>query len=236
MSCQLFWKHKPKSHILFDLNIDPLLNSRIGIATTYGKPYYRFSTSLKILNISFDSILPEDILNYDGDLILTTRREAPIKYEKPMLNEDILEQPPTVICGLMIQKLSSGYEQDLLIGIDPGQIIGLSVFYFGREIESSFNSSIEESVLHIIKILGGLRARRKIVKIGNGNMNVAKEIVSMLNLKFCSSFELEFVDEHKTSLKIKNFNQRGKRDMLSAKYISQREGFRYSILPLSLTG
>ena len=104
------------------------------------------------------------------------------------------------------------------------------------DVVPNFNSSVEESVLHIIKVLGGLRARRKIVKIGNGNMNIAKEIVNMLNLKFCSSFELEFVDEHKTSLKIKNFNQRGKRDMLSAKYISQREGFRYSILPLSLTG
>lgn len=221
---------------MFNFNIDPLLNSRIGIATTYGRPYYRFSTSLKVLNISFDSILPEDIPNYDGDLVLTTRKEAPIECEKPMLHEDILEQHPTVIRGLMIQKLSIGFEQDLVIGIDPGQIIGLSVFYYGREIESSFNSSIEESVFHIIKVLGGLRARRKIVKIGNGNMNIAKEIVNMLNLKFCSSFELEFVDEHKTSLKIKNFNQRGKRDMLSAKYISQREGFRYSILPLSITG
>ncbi|NJK77618.1 MAG: hypothetical protein HC944_00545 [Nanoarchaeota archaeon] len=206
------------------------------MATTYGKPYYRFSTYLKTLNLSFDSILPDDIPNYDGDLIFTTMREAPQACEKPMLHEDIFEQHHTVIRGLMIQKLSLGYEQDLVIGIDPGQIIGLSIFYFGREIESSFNLSVEESVLHIIKILGGLRARRKIVKIGNGNMNIAKEIVDMLNLKFCSSFELEFVDEHKTSLKIKNFNQRGKRDMLSAKYISQREGFRYSILPLSLTG
>ena len=221
---------------MFDLNIDPLLNSRIGIATTYGKPYYRFSTSLKTLNISFDSILPKDILNYDGDLILTTRREAPIKCDKPMLHEDILEQHSTVIRGLMIQKLSLGYDQDLVVGIDPGQIIGFSVFYFGSEIERSFNSSVDETVLHIIKVLGGLRARCKIVKIGNGNMNVAKEIANMLNLNFCSSFELEFVDEHKTSLKIKNFNQRGKRDMLSAKYISQREGFRYSILPLSITG
>jgi len=153
-----------------------------------------------------------------------------------MLHEDIFEQHSTVIRGLMIQKLSLGYEQDLVIGIDPGQIIGLSMFYFGREIESSFNSSVEKTVLHIIEVLAGLRASHKIVKIGNGNMNIAKDIVNMLNLKFCSFFELEFVDEHKTSLKIKNFNQRGKRDMLSAKYISQREGFRYSILPLSLTG
>jgi len=91
-------------------------------------------------------------------------------------------------------------------------------------------------VFHIIGILGNLRAKRKIIKIGNGNMEIAKKIEKMLNLRFCSSFDLEYVDESKTSLKIKNFNQRGKRDMLSAKFISQREGYRYSILPLSLTG
>jgi hypothetical protein len=169
-------------------------------------------------------------------LVLTTRKEAPIECEKPMLHEDIFENHPTVIRGLMIQKLSLGYEEELIIGVDPGQRMGLSIFYFGREIESSFISSIEELVLHIIEVLGGLRAKRKVVKIGNGNMKIAKDIVIMLNLKFCSSFELEFIDERKTSLKIKNFNQRGKRDMLSAKYILQREGFRYSILPLSITG
>ncbi|MGI0056594.1 MAG: hypothetical protein ACREAK_04380 [Nitrosarchaeum sp.] len=162
--------------------------------------------------------------------------EAPIECKKPMLHEDIFEQHPTVIKGLMIQKLSLGYDQYLIIGVDPVQRIGLSIFYFGREIESSFNLSVEELVLHIIQVLGGLRAKHKIIKIGNGNMTIAKEIVKMLNLRFCSSFELEFVDERRTSLKIKNFNQRGKRDMLSAKYISQREGYRHSVLPLSITG
>jgi hypothetical protein len=83
-------------------------------------------------------------------LVLTTRREAPIECKKPMLHEDTFEQHPTVIRGLMIQKLSLGYEQDLIIGVDPGQRIGLSIFYFGREIESSFNSSVEDSVLHIM--------------------------------------------------------------------------------------
>jgi hypothetical protein len=137
----------------------------------------------------------------------------------------------------MMQKLNPDFEEeDLILGIDPGQRIGLSIFYYGKEIESSFHSSVEELVFHIIQVLGGLRAKRKIVKIGNGNMKIAKQIVTVLNLNFCSSFELEFVDEQKTSLKIKNFNQRGKRDMLSAKYISQREGYRHFILPLSMTG
>ncbi len=135
-----------------------------------------------------------------------------------------------------MKRLNPDFEEDLILGIDPGQRIGLSIFYYEKEIESSFYSSVEELVFHIIEILGGLRAKRKIVKIGNGNMKIAKQIVSVLNLNFCSSFELEFVDEQKTSLKIKNFNQRGKRDMLSAKYISQREGYRHFILPLSMTG
>ena len=136
-----------------------------------------------------------------------------------------------------MQKLNPDFEEeDLILGVDPGQRIGLSIFYYGKEIESSFHSLVEELVFHIIRVLGGLRAKRKIVKIGNGNMKIAKQIVTVLNLNFCSSFELEFVDEKNTSLKIKNFNQRGKRDMLSAKYISQREGYRHFILPLSMTG
>jgi len=192
---------------------------------------------LKVLNLPFDSILPEEISKYGGNLVLTTRKEYPLECKKPILDEEVFEKNFTVIRGLMIQKLDLEYEKkDLVIGIDPGQQIGLSVFYFGKEIESSFHSSIDKLVLHLIEILGNLRASRKIIKIGNGNMDVAKKIEKLLNFRFCSSFELEYVDESKTSLKIKNFNQRGKRDMLSAKFISKREGHRYSILPLSLTG
>lgn len=181
--------------------------------------------------------MPQDIPNYEGHLILTTRDEAPIKCDKPILHEDILEKHPTVVWGLMIQKLKLDFDRDeLVIGVDPGKRIGLSVFYYGHEIERSFHSSVEKVVMHIIQVLGGLRASTKIVKLGDGNMTIAKRIRDMLNLNFCSSFELEFVDERKTSLKIKNFNQRGKRDMLSAKYISQRDGYRNLILPLSITG
>jgi len=109
---------------------------------------------LKVLDLPFDSILPEEISNYDGNLILTTRKESPRKCKKPILHEDILEQDFIVIRGLMIQKLNGDYEEkNLIIGIDPGQQIGLSVFYLGKEIESSVHSSIEELVFHIIGIL-----------------------------------------------------------------------------------
>jgi len=219
------------------LDIDPLHTISIGVATTNAKSYYKFSTCLRNLDLSFDSILPEEIFAYHGHIVFTTRKESPMKYEKVLLYEDIFEYHHTVIRGMMMQKINQNFkDEDLVLGIDPGQRIGLSVFYYGQEIERSFYSSIEKLTFHIIQILGGLRAKRKILKIGDGNMEISKQIVTMLNLKFCSSFELEFVDERKTSLKIKNFNQGGKRDMLSAKYISQRDGYRYMILPLSITG
>ena len=216
--------------------MDPLLNSRIGIATVYDRHYYKFSSYLNTLKLPFNSILPEEILEYSENLILTTMKESPKTCEIPILHEDIFEYYTTVLRGLMMQKLNLDFEEEILImGIDPGQRIGLSIFYYGKEIENSFDSSVEKLVFYIIGVLGGLRAKRKIIKIGDGNMKIATQIADMLNLHFCSSFELEFVDEHKTSLKIKNFNQRGKRDMLSAKYISQRNGFRQNILPLSIT-
>ncbi len=189
------------------------------------------------MNLQYDSILPKEISRYTGNLIFTTKKEAPTDSSKPMLQEEIFDKHPTVIRGWILQKLDMVFEEDeLILGVDPGSRIGLSVYYFGKEIESSLYSSVENLVSHIITLLAGLRSKRKIVKIGNGDMKIAREIGTMLNLKFCSSFELEFVDERKTSLKIKNFNQRGKRDMLSAKYITQREGYRHFVLPLSITG
>ena len=115
-------------------------------------------------------------------------------------------------------------------------IFELPIFYYGKEIERSFYTSIDDLVFHLVRIFVELHPKKRIVRIGNGDMNLAKKITAVLNLNFCSDFEIEFVDERGTSVKIKNFNQRGKRDMLSAKFISHREGNRQLILPLSRTG
>lgn len=216
--------------------LDPPLVARIGVATARGRPYYRFSSRLKQLGIPFDSILPSDIPLYRGDLVLTTRDEFPSGCAKPAVYEDAFGLHPTVTCGMMVQMLAPRAGGDLVLGVDPGKRLGLSVLYYNREIGCSFFSSAHGLVSHMIMVLGGLRARRKVVKIGNGAMPIARQVASLLNLRFCSSFELEYVDEHRTSPRIKNYNQGGKRDMLAARYISQREGYRYMVQPLSITG
>ncbi len=168
---------------------------------------------------------------------MTTLSEAPKSIKIPALYEDILHLEPTVIRGLIMQKLgSTHYSDELLIGIDPGKRMGLSIYYYGREVEHSVHTSVEDIASHLVRILAGLPAKKKIVKIGNGNMKLAKKITNLLNLKYCSDFEIEFVNEQKTSVKTKNYNQRGKRDMQSAKYITRREGLRHIVLPLSRIG
>ena len=87
-----------------------------------------------------------------------------------------------------------------------------------------------------MSILVGRNTQRKVVKVRNGTMRIARHIVNSLNLQFCSHFELEFVDERKTSLKIKNYNKRKERDKISARCITQREGYRHLVLPLSRMG
>jgi hypothetical protein len=207
------------------------------VATIYGRSYFKFVNTLKNLKLDYDSVLPEEITNSDRRLILTTVRESSKIPSNLVLFDDEFDYDPIIVRGRIVQKLESGiHRSSLIIGIDPGNRIGLSVFYYEKEIESSIYTSIDDLISHMVKILVGLNAERKVVKVGNGNMQIAKQIANLLNLRFCSHFELEFVDERRTSLRIKNYNKRGARDKLSARYITQREGYRHLVLPISRIG
>ena len=207
------------------------------MATVSGKSYFKFVNVLRRLKINYDSVLPEEITCSDRRLVLTTMSESLQIPTNLILLDEEFNQHPTIVKAKIVKKLQSGFNQSsLVIGIDPGIRIGLSIFYYEQEIESSFYTSVDDLVAHIVKILVEINAQRKVVKIGNGTMEIARHIINSLNLQFCSHFELEFVDERKTSLKIRNFNKRGERDKLSARYITQREGYRHLVLPLSRMG
>jgi hypothetical protein len=207
------------------------------VATVSGKSYFKFVNVLKCLKLNYDSILPEEITDSDKRLILTTMAESLRIPSNLVLLDNEFNNHPTIVKAKIIKKLQSGLNNSsLVIGIDPGSRIGLSIFYYEKEIESSFYTSVDDLVSHIVKILGGINAQRKVVKVGNGTMRIARHIVNSLNLQFCSHFELEFVDERKTSLKIRNYNKKGERDKISARCITQREGYRHLVLPLSRMG
>ena len=207
------------------------------MATVSGKSYFKFINILRNLKLTYDSVLPEEITSSDRRLILTTMNESSRIQTNLVLLDDEINHHPTIVKAKIVEKLQSGLNNSsLVIGIDPGNRIGLSVFYYEKEIESSIYTSIDDLVSHIVRILVEINAQRKVVKIGDGTMKIAQHIANSINLRFCSHFELEFVDERKTTLKIRNYNKRGERDKISARYITQREGYRHLILPLSRIG
>ena len=135
--------------------------------------------------MNYDSILPNQIQNYDGDLLFTTEKEAPKNSSIPLLFDDITTKQIAVVKGLIIQKLDSGLnEKTLLLGIDPGQRIGLSIYYLGIHISNTFFMSIDKLVEYVVSIMAELKAKKKIVKIGNGNMIIANKIFELLNYIF----------------------------------------------------
>ena len=209
----------------------PLADLRVGIATVRGRPYYRFATALRRIGLRFDSLLPRDIPGYDGDAVLTTRAEAPAAPARaPMLFEDACGLEPAVLAGRLLRcRLgpSLGAGGEVLAGVDPGSRIGLSVSYCGREIESSLHATPSQVADRLSAIFAGLEAARRIVRIGDGNARMSGLIAEELGRRCgAGQLEIEFVDERRTSPRTKSCNQGGKRDRMSALYISRRRGQR----------
>ena len=77
---------------------------------------------------------------------------------------------------------SSTNSSKLILGIDPGQRIGVSVTYLENEIARAFFVSMDRLIHYLISILAELPADRKIIKIGNGDMKTANNSPPCINL------------------------------------------------------
>ena len=68
--------------------------------------------------------------HYTGDVILTTKREVSGNVNQVMLYDDDLRRGSAVALALLLERRGE-FGRDLVIGIDPGQRLGLSIFYGG---------------------------------------------------------------------------------------------------------
>ena len=65
----------------------------------------QLSKIFKELSIPFDSILPSEIDDFDGDLIVTTEKEAPKQISIPILFDEIISKDPIVVKGIITKML-----------------------------------------------------------------------------------------------------------------------------------
>src|SRR5215207_6120409 len=171
------------------------LNHKITVATLNGKSYYKIINTLKLLQLNYEELSPSEALNSYSRIIIS-KEESPIFKKKNIIVDSELNENPVIIKAKILRKLIKSHTYDqLTIGIDPGNRIGISIFYIYDEIESVVLSTIESTLNFIIKILAGINAKKKVVRIGDGNINMARTIAFLIKSNFKDLVHIEIVNE-----------------------------------------
>ena len=202
------------------------LNHKITVATLNGKSYYKIINTLKLLQLNYEELSPSEAVNSYSRIIITSKEESPIFKKKNIMVDSELNENPVIIKAKILRKLIKSHTFDqLTIGIDPGNRIGISIFYLHDEIESVVLSTIELTLNFIIEILSEIKAKKKIVRIGDGNINMARSIAFLIKANFKDLVHVEIVNEHGTSsIQNNESNRRILKDKSSARLIAFRNG------------
>jgi DNA-binding protein len=226
---------------LFKLSVDetPLTEEelsyrKVTVATVRGRPYYNITCALRLMELQFDSLSPEEAAVSNAKVIITTQDEADIVNKKGVVMIDTeLEKYPAIAKAKILRSIMGErvVDDQLIIGIDPGSRIGISAIYLHHEIASAVvESSPQDAINHVAAMLGGIESRKKVVKIGDGNIAMAIEMARILKMRFKDSVSIEIVDEHGTSLpQNTDANRRGVRDRSSARTIAFRSGKSFTL-------
>lgn len=164
-------------------------------------------------------------MHLNSSLIITTREERDcIMHDKILLDSD-LDNDHAIIKAKILYHLSKPSDNTLLIGIDPGKRIGVSILYMHEEIDSRVVTSIKALIDLITMLIENVDASRTIVKIGSGDLKLAMRIAFEIDYRL-DDIDIELVDEHGTTSSITDANsrRRGVRDKLSARAIAYRRG------------
>jgi hypothetical protein len=226
---------------LFKLSVDetPLTEEelsyrKVTVATVRGRPYYNITCALRLMELQFDSLSPEEAAVSNAKVIITTQDEAGIVNKKGVVMIDTeLEKYPAIAKAKILRSIMGErvVDDQLVIGIDPGSRIGISAIYLHHEIASAVvESSPQDAINNVAAMVGGIESRKKVVKIGDGNIAMAIQIARILKMKFKDSVSIEIVDEHGTSLpQNTDANRRGIRDRSSARTIAFRSGKSFTL-------
>ncbi|WP_148686032.1 hypothetical protein [Candidatus Nitrosocosmicus hydrocola] len=198
------------------------------VATVSGRSYYRITSVLKSLNLSYLSLSPEQAALSNGKIIITTDDESRIVNREDVFLDTQLEKYPLSIKAKILQKCmghSGITKEQLVIGIDPGKRIGISILYCQFELDKIIMSSVHATVERISFILSSIESPTKIVRIGDGSLTLSHQIAGILDSNFKDKIVIEIVDEYGTSIRQGDDKNRGGiRDMSSARKIAFRKG------------
>ena len=188
------------------------------------KSYYKITQLLKQYNFPFLSLIPDNKIPQTVNLIITTNSEKHYVNKLNYLTLEEIEYSETFLC-LIMNKINHVKSDLIIIGIDPGLRIGITVYNGRKKIYWNVLSSINKLQKIINEISKVFINVKKIIRIGNGNKKVSNNLARILKLQLDEHSIIEIVDEFGTSSLSKSRpNRRGLRDIKSADIIAFRQG------------
>jgi hypothetical protein len=202
------------------------VKERVAVATVEGKAYFLIVNRLRWQNIPFVSLVPGDPVHFEVKVVITTEPEKHlIKHEKTIIFQD--ENDLDKLINEVEQTLlgKEAYEK-IVIGIDPGEAIGLAAIADGRVILKDNCFSTKELIVSITKTIKNVNFSLTTVsvKIGNG-VPIYKGLLDALDDALPPQVVLEVVSESGTNKPLnENRRSRGIRHIFSAIRIAGRTG------------
>jgi hypothetical protein len=212
------------------------LQYKVAVATLRGRPYYEIIRALKQMEVKYDSIAPADAARSEAKVVITTLDEAGLitGSKAVMLDTELAKYPAVAKAKILKTVAGAAADDSLTVGIDPGNRIGISILYLHEEIASIVESSPADAVEQISAVLASVSSRKKVVKIGDGNMRMALSMAWAIKKKF-RDVEVQIVDERGTSRpQNTGVNRRGLRDRSSARVIAFRTGRAFTLSSLEV--
>jgi hypothetical protein len=207
------------------------MRTSIAVATVSGKAYYLIVTELRKRSVPFTSLTPYETVPAEVKVVLTTRKEKRlINHEKILVYDEKADVQAVVTQALQIAE-GKGKCEKLVIGIDPGEALGLAVVADGKVVMTETCSGVGETlekVKNIIESFERAPTSSVFVKVGDGVPSFRRELLQVLDNALPREVALESVGEAGTSqYQNETKNRRGLRDMVSAIRIAGRNGHEF---------
>ncbi len=207
------------------------MKANIAVVTVSGKAYYLIVNELQKRKIPFISLIPGETIPIETKVVVTTEKEKHlIKHERVLLYKDGANSE-TMINNVLQSIQGKKYYTKIVIGIDPGEVIGLAVLADGKVIQTENCSSVEETLERVKNIAQDFEIKPITaisVKIGDGVPAYKAKLLQALDNLLPQNVTLESVSEFGTSRYLNQAKHRRElKDMLSATRIAGRNGHKF---------
>lgn len=204
------------------------MKAKIAVVTVSGKAYYLVVKELKRRDIPFLSLTPNERIPVEIKVVITTEEEKHLINHDKILTLKKGGNPEALINkAVRIIQGKEGYDE-IVIGVDPGKIIGLAVLADGEIVETGNSFSVQDTVNNLERILENFKSDPMpsiLVKIGDGVPKYQNKLLRALDQTLPPEVEIQSVSEVGTNLYSRNTkHRRGVRDIVSAVKIAGRKG------------